>query len=159
MKEYPVCCTETECRGCYKCVDRCPVKAIQVQNGSVSVIPKMCIFCGNCVRACPAEARKARNDIATVKNLLRQEKKSFVSLAPSFSSEFFDCSPRQLTAALKRLGFFAVSETALGAEYVSAGIAASLKEASEPASGFHASPSIRKGRHVYPADGGDAVRQ
>jgi iron only hydrogenase large subunit-like protein len=131
MNEYPVCVTETECRGCYKCVDRCPVKAIRVQNGSVSVIPKMCIFCGNCVRACPAQARKARNDIATVKKLLRQDKKTFVSLAPSFSSEFFGCSPRQLTAALKCLGFFAVSETALGADFVSAGIAAALKEASE----------------------------
>jgi iron only hydrogenase large subunit-like protein len=83
------------------------------------------------VRACPAQARKARNDVEAVKKLLLQEKKSFVSLAPSFSSEFFGCSPRQLTAAFKCLGFFAVSETALGADYVSAGIAAALKEANE----------------------------
>jgi PAS domain-containing protein len=76
--------------------------------------------------------RKARNDIEAVKRLLRQgrqAKKCFVSLAPSFASEFFGCTPGQLTAAIKQLGFFAVSETALGADYVSAKIAADLKEA------------------------------
>jgi hypothetical protein len=70
-----------------------------------------------------------------VKALLKKGKgkKTYVSLAPSFSSEFFGVTPQELTAALKQLGFFAVSETALGADYVSAGIAASLKEASEKA--------------------------
>jgi PAS domain-containing protein len=73
-----------------------------------------------------------------VKALLRKgkgRKKTFISLAPSFSSEFFGITPRRLTAALKQLGFFAVSETALGADYVSAGIAASLKGASEGKNG------------------------
>jgi iron only hydrogenase large subunit-like protein len=131
MNEYPVYSAETDCRGCYKCVDRCPVKAVKVKNGRVGIIPKMCIFCGNCVRNCPSSARKVRGDVETVKKLLLQNKKTFASLAPSFSSEFFDCAPGRLIAALKKLGFFAVSETALGADYVSAGIAASLKEASE----------------------------
>ena len=135
MYEYPVCSAETECRECYKCVDCCPVKAVEVRDGRVSVNPERCIFCGNCVRACPSHARKARNDVGMVKRLLRQGNKTFVSLAPSFSSEFFGCEPRQLTAALKQLGFFAVSETAMGADYVSAGIAASLKEASEDKNG------------------------
>jgi iron only hydrogenase large subunit-like protein/uncharacterized Fe-S cluster-containing protein len=135
MNEYPVRGDETECRECYKCVDRCPVKAVEVRDGRVSVSPERCIFCGNCVRACPAHARKARNDVGAVKRLLEQGKKTFVSLAPSFSSEFFGCSPRQLTAAIKQLGFSAVSETALGADYVSAGVAASLKEAKEASEG------------------------
>jgi iron only hydrogenase large subunit-like protein len=73
--------------------------------------------------------------VETVKKLLRQKKKTFVSLAPSFASEFSECTPRQLTAALKQLGFFAVSETALGADYVSAGIAADLREASKTRDG------------------------
>jgi iron only hydrogenase large subunit-like protein len=87
------------------------------------------------VRGCPASARKVRRDVETVKNLLRQKQKTFVSLAPSFVSEFFDCTAGQLIAALKRLGFYAVSETALGADYVSAGIAAALKSASENTEG------------------------
>jgi iron only hydrogenase large subunit-like protein len=87
------------------------------------------------VRGCPASARKARHDVETVKNLLGQKKKTFASLAPSFVSEFFDCTAGRLIAVLKRLGFYAVSETALGADYVSAGIAAALKAASENTDG------------------------
>jgi iron only hydrogenase large subunit-like protein/uncharacterized Fe-S cluster-containing protein len=131
MDEHPIFGEERECRECYKCVDRCPVKAVYVRNGLVGVTPEKCIFCGSCVRACPAGARKVRNDVERVKALLQQKTKTFVSLAPSFSAEFFGVAHRQLTAALKQLGFFAVSETALGADYVSAGIAGSLKAALE----------------------------
>ena len=45
-----------------------------------------------------------------------------VSLAPSFVAQFPGMRPAQLIHALKKLGFFAVSETALGAQQVSASI-------------------------------------
>jgi len=131
MQQNPIYTIETECRDCYKCVDRCPVKAIKVQNERASVISKMCIYCGNCVRYCPSHAKSLRSDVWNVRNLFRRREKVFVSLAPSFPAEFFGVTPEQLCAALKKLGFYAVSETALGADYVSAGIAADLKEASE----------------------------
>lgn len=118
-----------ECRGCYKCVDRCPVNAIKIENEKSAVVSRMCIFCGNCVRVCPAKARKVRNDVENIKKLLSNNKKTFVSLAPSFSSEFFGCSHGQLIAALKKLKFYAVSETAIGADYVSAKLSSVLKDA------------------------------
>jgi hypothetical protein len=48
------------------------------------------------------------------------------SLAPSFAAEFEELEPARLIAALKALGFMGVSETALGAQQVSASLARSL---------------------------------
>jgi iron only hydrogenase large subunit-like protein len=135
MSQYPIYTAETECRDCYKCVDRCPVKAIRVQNGRMSVISKMCIFCGNCVRNCPASAKKVRGDVGAIKKLFERGIKVYASVAPSFPAEFFGFTPAQFVSALKRLGFHAVSETALGADYVSARVAADLKVASADADG------------------------
>ncbi|MDR3059368.1 MAG: 4Fe-4S binding protein, partial [Prevotella sp.] len=63
MLQYPIYTEESECRGCYKCVSRCPVKSIRVKNGLTDIIPKFCIYCGNCVTSCPAGAKRVRNDI------------------------------------------------------------------------------------------------
>lgn len=117
---FPVYTEKAECQDCYKCVRACPTKAIHVENGSASVIQEMCILCGKCVQVCPVGAKRIRSDIERVKRLLAMKEKVFVSLAPSFISEFNDVSPEQLIHSLKSLGFHGVSETALGAQEVSA---------------------------------------
>lgn len=115
--------TETaRCQDCYKCLRQCPVKAIDIQNGRASVISELCICCGICVQTCPVGAKRVRSDIQRAKLLLRTRKSVLVSLAPSYVSEFADTSPGQLIASLKALGFAGVSETALGAERISAAV-------------------------------------
>lgn len=126
---YPIYTEQTECQDCYKCIRRCPVKAIRVENSHAKIMPERCIACGNCVKNCPSHAKRIRNDMAKVKQLLSHKKKVYVSLAPSFVSEFPDFSQEQMVAALKRLGFTDVSETALGADFVSAQIAEDLEAA------------------------------
>jgi len=42
---HPIYTELTECRDCYKCVRGCPVKAIQVKNGSAVVVKDRCIYC------------------------------------------------------------------------------------------------------------------
>ena len=119
----------TQCQDCYKCIRHCPVKAIRVENNHAKIIPELCVFCGQCVIDCPAHAKQTREDRQRVLHLLSERKQVFVSLAPSFVSEFSDYTTQELIAVLKKLGFAGVSETALGADLVSAQLAKDLEEA------------------------------
>lgn len=125
---YPIYTVETECRDCYKCVRHCPVKAIKVWNDHASVVPELCIACGHCVEICPAHAKKVRDDSPVAEKLIRSGIPVYVSLAPSWINEFAGLSPARIIAALKRLGFAGVSETALGAQMVSAAVGNMLKQ-------------------------------
>jgi len=116
----PVYTIENECQDCYKCVRHCPVKAIRIVNGKASVIAEACVACGSCVRVCPAHAKKIRSDLSRLKELLTSGAKLYASIAPSFAGYFKGVTIGQIAAALKRLGFAGVSETAHGAESVSA---------------------------------------
>jgi iron only hydrogenase large subunit-like protein len=113
---------ERECQDCHKCIRECPVKAIRVEDGYARVVPELCIMCGNCVLVCPSNAKRVRDDLPSAKALLASGRKVIASLAPSFVAQFPGVRPAQLIHALKKLGFFAVSETALGAQQVSASV-------------------------------------
>ncbi len=119
----PVYSVNAQCRDCYKCVRRCPVKAIRVENDHAVVLPEACIYCGTCVGTCPNRAKVVRDDLQTVRNLVSARKDVVLSLAPSFASEFSGVEPAQLMTALKRLGFAHVRETAVGANIVSRRVA------------------------------------
>jgi iron only hydrogenase large subunit-like protein len=128
----PVFTEKTECQDCFKCVRNCPVKAIKVENESAIVMSELCIACGRCVEICPVGAKRVRDDLGRAKQLLNSGRQTIVSLAPSFISEFPGCSPAQMCAALQSLGVFGVSETALGAQEVSANVAEMLRQNPEP---------------------------
>ncbi len=122
----PIYTEKHECQDCYKCVRQCPVKAIKVQDAYATIVAEMCVFCGHCVSICPNTAKHVRNDLPRARQLVKLPTKVFVSLAPSWMTEFADIPEPQLIAALKRLGFAGVSETALGAQQVSAHVAQAL---------------------------------
>lgn len=107
------------CQDCYKCVRECPVKAIQIENNKAYIIEKRCIYCGHCTQVCPTGAKKIRDGVSRVRLALQNYPRVILSLAPSWVSEFEDVEARQLIAAIRKLGFMAVSETAIGAELVS----------------------------------------
>ena len=131
-KTSPVYTTENGCQDCYKCVRHCPVKAIRIVGGKASVIPESCLACGECVKVCPAHAKKIRSDLARLKEMLSSGAKVYASIAPSFKGYFPGATIGQFAAALARIGFAGVSETAHGAESVSAHVARLLDAASEP---------------------------
>ena len=121
-KCFPIYTLQNECHDCYKCVRECHIKAIKIHEGSASVINDKCIACGHCVTTCPSGAKKVRVDIDKVKNLIREQKDIYVSLAPSWAG-VYDISKEQMITVLKKLGFKGVSETALGAQEVSIKVA------------------------------------
>lgn len=133
-REYPLYTIKNNCQDCYKCVRRCPVKAIKIEDSSAMIVPDLCIACGTCYRVCPAKAKQARNDLTRAKHLIQSGKDVYVSLAPSWITEFDDVSKEQMIAALRRLGFRGVSETALGAEEVSANVAKLLDDSAADSS-------------------------
>ncbi|MBI9105644.1 MAG: 4Fe-4S binding protein [Spirochaetales bacterium] len=123
----PIYTEKTRCQDCYKCVRQCPVKAIQVNDGSAVVRHDLCIFCGRCIEVCPVNAKKLRSDTARAKQMIELNSQVWVSLAPSFPAEF-QASKSAVISALKRLGFSGVSETSVGARIISDRISARMKK-------------------------------
>ena len=131
LKYPPIYTEETKCQDCYKCLRSCPVKAIKVEDKCATILRDNCIACGYCVEVCPSGAKKVRSDLRFARNTLEQRSRVIASLAPSFVNEFPEIQPAQLIAAIRALGFFGVSETALGAQQVSAHAAAALRDSKQ----------------------------
>lgn len=114
--------TEPEnCQDCYKCIRECLVKAIRIEQNKASIIDDRCIYCGHCTRVCPTGAKKVRDGLTRARlTLSKNPGRTYLSLAPSYVNEFGEVPVSSLISAIKQLGFSGVSETALGAEMVSA---------------------------------------
>jgi iron only hydrogenase large subunit-like protein len=88
------------------------------QNGQASIIPEECVLCGTCFLVCPQECKVIRDDTPVLAKLLSENKEVIVSLAPSFMAGFPGVSFPTMKAALLKLGFSDVEETAIGATIV-----------------------------------------
>jgi len=108
----------SNCRDCYKCVRTCPVKAIQIKDAHAEILHDRCTFCGTCVKACPNGVKQIRNDVDRVSMAFMSKRRVIASIAPSYVSEFTGYE-ENFIRALYKLGFDAVSETAIGAALVS----------------------------------------
>lgn len=139
-KIFPVYTVAAECQDCYKCLRQCPVKAIKVEQGRAAVLPEACIACGHCVEVCPVGAKRIRDDLGRVRRLLQSGRELIVSLAPSWPTAFPEVEPAALVRALKNLGFWGVSETALGAELVNRAVRRLLENDPPPLSLSSACP-------------------
>ncbi len=130
-REHPLFTIKNNCQDCYKCVRQCPVKAIKIEDNSAQIVPELCVACGKCYKICPVRAKQDRDDVPRAKNMLAAGEKVYISLAPSWVAEFDNVTKEQLLTAIEKLGFAGVSETALGAEEVSAHLADFLADKKE----------------------------
>ncbi len=104
----------TNCKNCYKCIKNCLVKSISYRDDKVDIIDEGCILCGRCIKVCPRGAKKLENSYLPIRELVKDNStKICVSLSSDFVAEYGQ-NAFKLPAALRRLGFDYVEESAVG---------------------------------------------
>ena len=109
---------KSNCKSCFRCVRKCPVKAIRFSGNQAHIIGNECILCGNCVVQCPQNAKEIADGIEKVRVLIQSGDPVVASLAPSFVANYEGTGIEAMRRALKQLGFCDVEETAIGATIV-----------------------------------------
>ena len=109
---------KSNCKSCFRCVRKCPIKAIRFSGNQAHIIGNECILCGNCVVQCPQNAKEIADGIEKVRVLMQSGDPVVVSLAPSFVANYGGIGIESMGRALKKLGFYDVEETAIGATIV-----------------------------------------
>ena len=106
------------------CEMACKVKAITSGEDHTAVInDEKCISCGACVYQCPWGAINDKSYILDVINLIKSSDnntkyKVHAVVAPAISSQFVYAKLGQVIKGIKELGFYKVTEAALGADMV-----------------------------------------
>ena len=109
---------KSNCKNCYKCIRHCPVKAIRFSGNQAHIIDNECILCGHCFVVCPQNAKEIVDGTEKARVLLGSGEPVVVSLAPSFIANYEGVGIESMRRALRKLGFFDVEETAIGATIV-----------------------------------------
>lgn len=117
------------------CVTACKVKAISMdeETKAAKIDNDKCISCGACVYMCPFGAISEKSFILNVIDLIRKSEnnekyKIYAVVAPSISSQFTYATLGQVITGIRKLGFFATVEAALGADLTSYAEARELSE-------------------------------
>ena len=121
---------KSNCKNCYKCIRHCPVKAIRFSGNQAHIIGNECILCGRCFVSCPQNAKEIVDGTEKARVLLQSGDPVIVSLAPSFLANYEGVGIESMRRALKKLGFYDVEETAIGATIVKNEYERMLKEES-----------------------------
>ncbi len=119
---------KSNCKNCYKCIRHCPVKAIRFSANQAHIIGDECILCGQCFVVCPQNAKEIVSEVEKVKVMIQSGDPVIVSLAPSFVANYSGVGIGAMRDALKKLGFYEVEETAIGATIVKKEYERMLKE-------------------------------
>ena len=109
---------KSNCKNCYKCIRNCPVKAIRFSGNQAHIIGNECILCGHCFVVCPQNAKEIVSGTEKARVLLQSGDPVIASLAPSFIANYEGVGIDSMRRALKKLGFYDVEETAIGATIV-----------------------------------------
>lgn len=109
------------CKGCGRCIEGCPVNAIQLQSGKAQILRRRCVDCGDCIRMCPNQARAFNADTLATLSLYPYS----IALLPPSLEVFLDTecfsdeiSFEDLQDVFSNMGFSEVFRVAEAAEVV-----------------------------------------
>ncbi len=106
------------------CQNACKIKAISIKEDNAAQIDdEKCIQCGACVYQCPFGAISDKSFIINVIDMLKKSRengkyKVYALVAPAIGSQMNYARLGQVITGIKKLGFHAVVEAALGADMV-----------------------------------------
>lgn len=131
---------KSKCVECGKCADVCPYSAIanfkrpcerackfdaisMAEEGEAQIDNDKCVACGACVYQCPFGATVDVSSIVDVIHTIKESEdnkkyKVYAMVAPAIASQFTYAKMGQVITAIKELGFYTVTEAALGADMV-----------------------------------------
>ncbi len=100
------------------CAAACGVKAIESDaQGRAKINKENCVSCGMCMVTCPFGAIADKSQIFQLIRCMKEGGEVIAEIAPAFVGQFGpDATPRNVKAALLKLGFSEVYEVALGAD-------------------------------------------
>ena len=100
------------------CQKACGVNAIESDKfGRAKINNDKCVSCGMCMVSCPFGAISDKSQIFQLIRALKEGGEIIAEIAPAFVGQLGDhITPRNLKAALQKLGFSEVYEVALGAD-------------------------------------------
>lgn len=121
---------QTKCIGCENCISVCPTQFLDLnERGKIELSKnenKDCINCGQCILHCPVGAIEGAGEFEELEKVFQDKNKvAVVQFAPSIRTsigEEFDMKTGEivtgkLVAALKKVGFNYVFDTAGGADF------------------------------------------
>ena len=124
---------EANCKNCYKCIRHCDVKSITFHDDQAHILEDECVLCGKCTFICPQNAKQIESDVQKVCSMIDRGEKVYASVAPSFIAALPEGATfATLSAAMKRMGFAGIEETAIGATAVSEEYAALAEKGEMP---------------------------
>ena len=116
------------------CERACKVKAISMdENKAAKINDEKCIACGACVYQCPWGAINDKSYILDVIDIIKNSNdnknyKVYAVVAPAIASQFVYAKLGQVLSGIKELGFYDLTEAALGADIVALSEAKELAE-------------------------------
>lgn len=121
---------EEKCKGCMKCMLKCPVEAVRIKNSRALIYADRCIDCGECIRVCPYNAHVAiRDDISSIKKYKIRAAIPSVTLYSQFGGEI---NPGTINEAVLSLGFNEVFDITYACDIVAEIIKKELSNTLKP---------------------------
>lgn len=120
------------CRDCYKCLRRCPVRAVRIHEGHAQVDWARCLGCGSCLRVCPQKAIRLASAVGDVKSMLDNGEFLVASITPQLNNSLKYESQADLAAMLSKIGFSVVEELYPAIHLLAREYQALLESTSEP---------------------------